>query len=139
MNILVAEDDLTSRIIMLGLLHKFGRVDTAGNGQEALMLFNAALEREDPYQLVCLDIMMPHMDGREALRAIRESESQRSISGLDGARIIMTTALDDSKNILGAFKEMCDGYLVKPIDRKQLVNLLNKLKLIPPQPADPAS
>ena len=43
---------------------------------------------------------------------------------------MMTTALDDKKNIMGAFKEQCDVYLVKPIDRVKLVEQLRALRLI---------
>jgi len=42
----------------------------------------------------------------------------------------MTTALDDSKNIMAAFREQCDLYLVKPIDRDKLIESLRTMKLI---------
>jgi len=42
----------------------------------------------------------------------------------------MTTALDDKKNIMNAFREQCDIYLVKPIDREKLTESLRSLALI---------
>jgi two-component system chemotaxis response regulator CheY len=74
--------------------------------------------------------MMPEMDGHEALQQIRALEEAKGIIAIDGAKIIMTTALDDSKNILASFKDQCDIYLTKPVDKAKLLGELRKLKLI---------
>ncbi|HPX48147.1 MAG TPA: response regulator, partial [Treponemataceae bacterium] len=75
-------------------------------------------------------IMMPELDGQAALKKIRDIEEERGIAARDGVKIIMTTALDDKKNIISAFREQCDVYLVKPIDKEKLVESLNTLNLI---------
>ena len=59
---------------------------------------------------------MPEMDGREAVRRIREMEEARGILSSYGTKIIMTTAVDEIKDVIRCFKELCDAYLVKPID-----------------------
>lgn len=120
MRILVAEDDFSARMVLQHLLKEHGSVDVAVNGREAVDAFRAALEAEEPYQVVCLDIMMPEMDGLEALREIRATEARLGIASAHGAKIIMTTALDDPKNVIEAFKGLCDTYLVKPIDKENL-------------------
>ena len=79
------------------------------------------------YDLICLDIMMPGMNGQEALKLIREEESKAKIKG---SKVLMTTALDDSKNVMSAFKEQCDGYLVKPITTDKLKEKLLEFKLV---------
>ncbi|HMK65399.1 MAG TPA: response regulator, partial [Thermodesulfobacteriota bacterium] len=70
-----------------------------------------------PYDLICLDIMMPEMDGQELLKKICSAESDM---GVPEVKIIMTTALDDSKNIMTAFRNQCEAYLVKPIRREKV-------------------
>ena len=49
------------------------------NGKEAVEAVRNALETVEPYNLICLDIMMPEMDGQQALREIRDMEEARGI------------------------------------------------------------
>ncbi|MEW6217910.1 MAG: response regulator [Thermodesulfobacteriota bacterium] len=133
MRILIAEDDFVSRAVLQEMLAPFGVCHSAVDGREAVAAFAAALDRGEPYDLVCLDIMMPGLDGQEALREIRRLEAQRGIGGRALVKVVMTTALDDAKNIMQAFMQgHCEGYLVKPIDRKRLRDELARLGLIPP-------
>jgi two-component system chemotaxis response regulator CheY len=81
------------------------------------------------YDLVCLDIMMPEMDGHQTLQAIRQIEAAHAIDGLDGVKVIMTTALEDSGNVFGAFREGCEAYLVKPVKKAKLVESIEQLGL----------
>lgn len=131
MRILIVEDDFVSRRILLRILGCHGETDVAVDGREACAAFELALDEGRPYDLAVLDIMMPNMDGREALARMREIESARGIDGLARAKIIMATALSDSKNILGSFFEGgCDGYVVKPYDREKIEAQMEKLGLI---------
>lgn len=129
MKILIVEDDPTSRLLLTRLLDDYGSCDTAVDGEEALKAFGIALEKGERYTLICLDIMMPGLDGHATLEQIRRMEADEGVDGLDGTRVIMTTALDDSKNVLRAFRSQCEGYLVKPIDRKKLADRLESLGL----------
>ena len=63
MKALVVEDDFTSRLIMQEMLLGYGSVHIAVNGREALDAFMVAFEKGAPYDLICLDIMMPELDG----------------------------------------------------------------------------
>ncbi|MBF0545007.1 MAG: response regulator [Candidatus Riflebacteria bacterium] len=130
MRILVVEDDFVSRCVFSEYLKPYGEVDVAENGLEGVNAFQAALNEGKPFQLVCLDIMMPEMDGQTVLKEIRILEEKREIRGLDGAKVIMTTALDDFQSIMTAFKGQCEGYLVKPIEKAKLVQQLKNLGLI---------
>ena len=129
MNILVAEDDFTSRVLLQKLLAPYGEVHVAANGREALDAYEIANQVGEPYGLICLDIMMPEMDGQDLLRSIRRLESDRGIPPGGGVKVLMTTALTDSNNIIRAFHEQCDGYLVKPIVRARLEEELRKFGL----------
>lgn len=130
MKALIVEDDFTSRLLLQGILQPFGECHICVNGREAVDAFRAAIDANAPYTLVCLDIMMPEMDGQAALREFRSIEANAGIYASDGVRVIMTTALDDKKNIMNAFKEQCDIYLVKPIEREKLLESLRTLNMI---------
>jgi two-component system chemotaxis response regulator CheY len=130
MKTLIVEDDVTSRLLLQELLRDYGSSQVATNGIEAVAAVSAALEDNDPYNLICLDIMMPEMDGQRALKEIRELESQQGRVAKLGARILMTTALHDKDNIMQSFRAQCDGYLVKPIDKRKLLEQLRQLELL---------
>jgi len=130
MKALIVEDDFLSRMLLQGLLKPYVVPDVAVNGKEAVEAVRISLENKEPYNLICMDIMMPEMDGQEALRHIRDLEKLAGILPTDGVKVIMITALDDKKNIMTAFREQCDTYLVKPLDKTKLVATLETLKLL---------
>ena len=130
MKTLIVEDDFTSRLLLQELLKSYGPSHIAVNGKEAVEAVQVALETGKPYDLICLDIMMPEMDGQEALRLIREQEESRGILSSRGAKIVMTTALDDPRNVMVAYISLCDAYLTKPIKRAALIEKLRELGLI---------
>jgi len=129
MKTLIVEDDFTSRLLLQKLLAPYGETHIAVNGKEAVEAARMALEAGQPYELICLDIMMPEMDGHETLRQVRAQEEARGTLSTRGAKIIMTTALHDIKNVATAYKELCDAYLVKPIDKAKLLETLQQLGL----------
>lgn len=130
MKILLAEDDFATRKFMLNFLSKYGECDVTVDGMEAVDAFMMALEDEDPYDLICLDIMMPVMDGYQALLGIRNLEKERNISPDKAVKVIMTTALNDEKNVKMAFELGCTVYSGKPIDQGRFEQALQKLELI---------
>lgn len=130
MRILVADDDPISRLILFEYLSSAGECDGASDGKEALELYRKALVEKRPYQLVCLDVMMPDMDGQAALQGMRQAEAENGALPGAGARIIMITALFDGQNVMKAFKGNCDAYVVKPIEKEALFKELKKLGLV---------
>jgi two-component system chemotaxis response regulator CheY len=129
MNILIVEDDVVSSTILHSVLSPFGACVVVGDGLSALRSFEAAHKNKAPYGLVCLDIMLPELDGQETLKRIREWERTYNINGLDGVKIIMITALGDNKNIMQAFRHQCEGYIVKPIRKNKVQEQLKALGL----------
>jgi len=130
MKILIVEDDFVSRRLLQNMIEAYGKVDIAVNGIEALEAFKLAIDEQAAYDLICIDILMPEMNGQELLKAIKHHEEMLGIYGMDGVKVIMTTSIGDFGNIKSAFIEQCDAYMVKPIDREQLVNKLKELKLV---------
>ncbi|EOS43920.1 MAG: response regulator [Lachnospiraceae bacterium] len=130
MRILLAEDDFATRKFMISFLSKYGECDVTVDGMEAVDAFMMALEDDEPYDLVCLDIMMPVMDGYQALMGIRNLEKERNIPQEEGVKVIMTTALNDEQNVKMAFDLGCTIYSGKPIDKTRFEQAMKKLGLI---------
>ncbi len=130
MKTLIVEDDFTCRKVLQLMLMTLGECDIAVNGSEALEAFRNAAAARERYDLICLDIMMPEMDGHTVLRNIRKIEEEEGIFGRDGVKVIMVTALGDSSNILKAFNEQCEAYAVKPIEKRKLFEVLKDLGLL---------
>jgi len=131
MRVLVVEDDATSRRMMLKILSTHGECDIAVDGEEAVKAFRMAWEEKRPYDLICMDIMMPKLDGHEALRRIREMEREMQLRDGDEAKVIMTTALGDPGNVVVAlYQGGASSYLVKPVSKQNLLGEVRKLGLI---------
>ena len=127
MHILVVEDDFISRRLLCRYLEPYGECDVAVNGEEAVASVKQAVAQGYQYDLICLDIMMPGMDGHETLKEIRLYESKNNIPLGSGAKVIMTTSLQDHKSIRQAFKASAEGYVVKPVEKKKFLATLSKM------------
>jgi two-component system chemotaxis response regulator CheY len=132
MKCLIVEDDAISSQILVGMISRYAASDVVINGQEALNLFLQAQESNSPYDLILMDIMMPGTNGLQAVRSIREKEASMNIPLGLRVKIIMTTALDDPRNVMKALYESdANSYLIKPIKLQKLEGELRILKLIP--------
>ena len=127
MKILIVEDDLSSRKFLYKFMSHYGQCDITVDGMEGLDAYLIALDEDEPYELICLDIMMPKVDGVKVLKTIREMEKQRDIEGDKRVKIIMTTALNDVDIVKYSFDSGCEVYASKPIDIKKLENVMEKL------------
>ena len=132
MKALIVEDDFTNRVLLQTLLGKYGSCHVALNGKEAVQAFRLALENYHAYNLVCMDVVMPEMDGHEAVKQIRECEESLGVLPFQQVKIIMITALKDPANLLKAASEQCDAYLTKPINTRMLLNHLENYGLVEP-------
>jgi two-component system KDP operon response regulator KdpE len=107
-NVLVVDDEKPLRDFVRRNLEVRGyKVFTASNGLEALAIF-----RHEPLQLVIMDIMMPHMDGLEATRRIRQDSH---------VPIIILTAMGEESDKVRAFDLGADDYLTKPFGVGELL------------------
>ncbi|MDR2076108.1 MAG: response regulator [Desulfovibrio sp.] len=130
MRFLVVDDDSEARLLMRRLLRPFGEVDVAVDGDECVAAFSQAHKDGEPYSLVTLDILMPHMDGQQALREIREIEKELGIGSDRRAKVIMVSGLDDAEELHDAFfLGEATSYIVKPIHKESLLREVAKLGL----------
>jgi CheY-like chemotaxis protein len=113
-NLLIAEDDETSFLLLKELLGKNGIAYTrAENGREAINVLNKA-----QVDLVLMDIKMPDMNGFEALSQIKKMRPNLPV--------VAQTAFASSSDRAKAMKAGFDEYLSKPINEQELLNLLKK-------------
>lgn len=130
LKVLIVEDDFASFKILAEYLCEYGDCSVAVNGAETVEAFKKALHGGQPYDVICLDIMLPEMNGHLALEEICRIEAEYGISNSDGVKVIMTTAIDDSEDIIKAFKQGCKAYIVKPVTSEKLLEEMQKLELI---------
>ncbi len=130
MKVLIVEDDYTSRRFMGKLLSEYGTVDVVVDGLEALDAYLLAMQDNQPYDLICLDIMMPKVDGVKVLKAIRDYETSKGMLPEKRVKVIMTTALQDSQMVKQSFDIGCEAFASKPINVTQFIEVMKNLKLI---------
>ena len=82
-------------------------VDEAADGREAVRLASGT-----PYDVVVMDVRMPHLDGIEATRAVVAT----------GAKVLVLTMFEDDATVLSAVRAGASGYLVKGADAEQVVS-----------------
>ncbi len=130
LRMLLVEDDLASRLVLRTFLSRFGECHIAVNGRDAVEAFREAARHGERYDLICMDIMMPFVNGIEAVRQVRALEEADGILSTSGAKIIMTTAVDDIREVGRSWNALCDGYLVKPIDLAKLLLQMHAWNLV---------
>ena len=127
MRILVADDDFVNRRFLEKIFEGYGEVNVVDNGMTAVDEAVAAIDGENYYDLICLDIMMTRLDGYKTLEAIRSAEAKYNVSSDNKVKVIMISALDevtvDSTQVCNDY----DAYICKPIIIKKFEKLMSKL------------
>ena len=125
MKVLIVDDDPTTRLVLERVLSHFGDISTCASGENAVLEYRRALQTGENYDLVCMDLVMPGMGGLEAVQRIRQDEESYSRSR--ASKIVVITGLEDMNTIENAFTCLCDAYIVKPVEAKVLLELLECL------------
>ncbi len=128
MKMLIVDDDQQSCLLLQRLLAKFGQAQVEKDGKRAVGAFVLALAQGAPFDLVCLDIMMPEMDGQTALALMRELERRWGVKPGREAKVVMTTAVTDPREATKAFFQGCaTDYVTKPIDMNVFTKKIEEL------------
>lgn len=122
LSILVVEDNIINQRLIMAALARLGhKVDSAADGLIAVDKY-----KENEYDAILMDIMMPNMDGITACKLIREMEKERIAKGAKRMKIIAVTANayeDDRDTILDAGM---DDMMNKPINVEELQQMLTQ-------------
>ena len=124
---LIVDDDISTRQLLHAILMNFATCDMAVDGQKAVELVAQAIEKKEIYDIIFLDIMMPELNGHEALLEIRKLEDSNNIHIGNGSKVVMQTCLDDKENILSSFREGCEYYIMKPYNKLKILELIEKM------------
>jgi len=127
MKILIVDDDPITLVMLKNLLSRYGPCDLAGNGQDAVIAHQLACRKLRNYDLICMDLMMPVMDGVEAIRSIRRFEY---LTHATPCRILVISGKADIASISNAIEGGCNSYLVKPVHLTELRKELKTLGLV---------
>ena len=131
MRVLVVDDDPASRQVLAAHLKGLAECVLCASGTEAVEAVARGIVEGEPFDVVFLDIIMPHMDGHETLAQIRETEDTACLPPHSRAKAVMVTSMDDEANTLNAlFDGQVAAYLIKPASRSELLNKLAVLGLI---------
>ncbi|MEA4858205.1 MAG: response regulator [Solidesulfovibrio sp.] len=131
MRVLVVDDDPASRHVLAAHLAGLATCVMCASGPEAVETVRQALADGGSFDVVFLDIIMPHMDGHETLAHIREVEEAAGVVPENRMRAVMVTSMDDETNTMTAlFDSQVSAYLVKPANRSELLEKLVALDLL---------
>ena len=127
MKMLVVDDEFNNRILLSKILESYGSVDMVIDGQEAVDAFTLAHTEKEPYDIIFMDIMMPNMDGHQAVQTMRKKEAEMGVLPQDEVKVVMVTALDSAKDAMKAYyRDGCTDYVTKPITKKKIDDVLRE-------------
>jgi two-component system chemotaxis response regulator CheY len=126
---LIVDDCELSRQLMILCIEAYADIDLAGNGEEAIELAKQAIDKKENYNLICVDLNMPLVDGHETMQSIRKLETD---AGAEKAVFFMITSSNAPDDMIKAISlGQCNDYMMKPVMRKTFLELLKKHNLIP--------
>ncbi len=128
---LIADDNVANRHLLRIYFSGYGISVTANDGIEAVAAFKEALEAGERFDLICLDYYMPRMDGIEALKIIRQIESEHQVPRDEHVRVIMMSAVNDKSVIMKAYINGCDSFLIHPCRKDRFIEEIYNVGLLP--------
>jgi len=130
MRSLIVEYDPACCRIMFEVLRQNGECCFAENRDEGIEIFRQAWMNGRPIELVCLDIMMPNMEGTELLHLIHASSLGMLNEGFKQPKILLTTLMTETDTVAEYYHKLCDTYLVKPITAERLQEKLGMMGFV---------
>lgn len=118
--ILIVDDEEIGRTVMEDIFGRYGQSVSVSTGSDALQVYEKAIDRFKPFNLVLLDISMEDISGVEVLKKIKQIDTDR---GIKESVVIMVTAHSERDLVVGSIKAGCKAYFIKPlkqdaVDRK---------------------
>ena len=127
---LIVDDSRYQRFLIIQALEGLFTPEEAADGREAMALFEEALRRGKPFELVVMDILMPVLSGHDALAGIRRLENQYGVDAGKRTPAVMLSSLDDPANMLRAqFESGAQAFVTKPFTPQNLLEALASLGL----------
>jgi len=129
--VLIVDDSRDQRYLIVQALEGRFVPDEAADGRQAVALYLAALKAGTPYDLVVMDILMPELNGHDALASIRRLELEHGLAEEARVPAVMLSSLDDPGNMMRAqFESGAQAYVTKPFTAAILLEALTSLGLL---------
>ncbi|MDD5457003.1 MAG: response regulator [Candidatus Margulisbacteria bacterium] len=126
MDILIIDDELISRKKLLEILKPFGNCIEISQSSEAIDVFEHSVRTNKNFNLVTVDIHMPHPNGMILVGKFREIEKKFNVHPEKKTKIFMVTSLNDKDHVLESLKRGSNDYILKPFTAEQV---LDRMKL----------
>jgi len=140
MRALIVEDDPVSRKLLEFILMPYAQCEAVADGASAVKAFQNALKNRKPFHLICMDILLPGMDGHQALEQIRQIEVKRGLPAEKCAKAFMVSAHNEMKNVTRSFFQgQALTFISKPYTEEEIVEELKKFGLIKDKPQNKKS
>ena len=131
MKTLIVEDSPVNKEFLSVIVSPHGEFVAVESGEEAVEAFDDSLKHGESFDLIFMDIILPGMDGLQALEKIRASEEDAGVPDNSLAKVVITTALDDDQKAQRAFFQgRAVSYLTKPFTVTKITDELKKLGFI---------
>jgi DNA-binding response OmpR family regulator len=127
MKILIVDDDKLILSLVSGILPEYINTETAEDAGSAIEAYHKALDKNEPFDLVLLDIRMPDTPGIDVVVYIRENERKENFQADKQIKIIMISSFSDEDIKIASSVSGADDYIVKPITRDVLIEKINDL------------
>lgn len=125
MRVLIVEDEVCCRKVLLHVVYPVCQADAVANGQAALEAFEEAHRAGAPYDAILMDIEMPGMNGQQVLSFLRARERALNLAPGCEVKVLVISAHKDPRNVVDAFfKGEVSGYLVKPVEPQAVIAAL---------------
>jgi len=131
LRIMIVEDEPVNRELLLLCLRGLGDCKAVACGEDAVLAQQDALELNQPFDVIFLDILLPGINGLQALEQLRALEDRHEVPQDKRVPVIVTTGLDDDRTASRAFIQgQALSYMTKPFRAGQIHEELRKLGLI---------
>ncbi len=127
---LIVEDVFLIQRVIERFIEPYGTFRVSNNGKEALKIYAEYFFNGEAFNLVCLDIYLPEMNGLKVLKHIREFEKEIHLSEDERSKIVIISSVTHPGTLQQAYDLGCDYYITKPFSKDDVVRALKKLKLI---------
>ncbi len=129
--ILIVDDEELGRTVMEDIFGRYGQFVSVTNGNDAVMVFEKALEKNKGFDLVLLDISLEDISGLDVLKKIKTIEKSQGKTKEEQAVVIMVTAHSEKEIVMDCIKAGCKAYFIKPLKQGPVDNKLSEMGFKP--------
>lgn len=127
MKTLIIDNNTNPNACLCKVLKDIGQCDVVGGGLEGLKCLAEHLSKEEPYNLIFLDIMLPDIDGLDLIKQIRILEESFGVTPEKEAIVVVVTFKKDEPTILKGFLNGATGWFHKPLKQEFVEASIKKL------------